>query len=133
MNAILAKLRDGGSRLWHRIAAWRTTLPATRRRSRLNRIVVVEAGESTPTLGAADALLVRSGMRQKWLRFACPDGCGETIMLDLSPKRSPHWTVEGHASGAISVYPSVVNGRCGAHFLVRSNRIVWLASRKSRD
>lgn len=132
MNIVLAKLLSRWGRLWRRLEDWRLAVPAARRRLRFDRVVVVEAGEGTPPLGAADALLVRSGARQKWLRFACPDDCGATIMLDLSPKRTPHWSVETHAGGAISVYPSVVNGRCGAHFLVRSNRIIWLASRNGQ-
>lgn len=132
MSVRLAKFLRDGADLLRRIVGWWPRRPAAHRLTRFRRIVIVEAGESTPALDATDALLVRSGARQKRLRFACPDGCGETITLDLSPTRYPHWSVEMHGSGAISVYPSVVNKRCGAHFLIRGNNIVWLAPRKGQ-
>lgn len=103
------------------------------RRERLGEVIVAAAGSASPTyVGPTDAVLVRSGARDKWLRFGCPDGCGETIVLDLSPTRRPHWSVDLHSEGTISVYPSVVNRACSAHFLIRRNRIVWVPSRKGR-
>lgn len=103
------------------------TAPTQQQRSRFARAIIVQSGKGSkvwPT--GTDVVLTRSGTRHKWLRFGCPNGCGTMITLDLSPTRSPRWSVVLHAKGTISVYPSVVNKECGAHFIVRESRIIWL-------
>ncbi|HET8630055.1 MAG TPA: DUF6527 family protein [Thermomicrobiales bacterium] len=107
-------------------AVWKRFFPP-RRQSAFTRVIIAESGRrSQPAVAPGEALLIRSGARDKWLRFACPDRCGAMIMLDLSPTRRPHWSIELSDEGKLSVFPSVVNRECGAHFVVREGRIVWL-------
>src|SRR4051812_9198833 len=49
-----------------------------------------------------DIVLIRSGARDKWLQFACPNRCGIMITLDLSPTRTPHWSVVVNTNGTVS-------------------------------
>jgi hypothetical protein len=101
--------------------------PSRLKKLRFERVLVFQSGEATPKhLSHTDMVLIRSGTRDKWLRFACPNGCGGTVMLDLSPTRQPRWSLDMHTDGTITVYPSVVNRECGAHFLIRRNRITWI-------
>lgn len=110
--------------LWRRLR--RAFVPSQRKRTRFERVIVLQSGEPTPMLSPAELVLIRSGARDKWLRFVCPNACGATIMLDLSPTRRPHWTADVRPNGTISVYPSVVNKQCGAHFIVRNSEIIWI-------
>lgn len=107
------------------IGLWAHLFPGKKRRS-FARVVVIQSGATTPHLTSADVTLIRSGTRDKWLRFACPDGCGRAITLDLSPNRRPHWSADLHDDGKISIYPSLVNKECGAHFIVRKSKITWV-------
>lgn len=105
---------------------WARLFPGKKRHS-FARVFVIQSGAATPAHPTpAEVVLIRSGTRDKWLRFSCPDGCGMAIMLDLSPTRRPHWWADLHDDGTISVYPSVVNKECGAHFIVRKSRITWV-------
>src|SRR6266496_2987932 len=110
--------------LW--LALWRL-LFLQRRRHYLRRIFIEQSGaEAQRPTRRSDVILVRGGDRDKWLRFACPNHCGTTISLNLSPTRSPSWRVTPHQDGTVSVHPSVIHDSCGAHFWVRHNRIEWV-------
>lgn len=116
------------SSLWHRL---RDRLGRERPRrlgyAGFDRIVATTSiSESFRLAEPGVAILVRYDGHDKWLRFRCPEGCGDTIMLDLSKNRRPHWTVSLSPGGTLSVHPSIINHNCGAHFLVRENRIIWL-------
>lgn len=60
----------------------------------------------------------------KWAYMKCPDNCGENIMLNLSPKRRPSWTIIQDNFGRVSIYPSVhkLEG-CKSHFWVKKGRL----------
>lgn len=63
---------------------------------------------------------------QKWAVMACPCGCGESIMLSLSQKKRPSWSVAWDWLGRPSVDPSVrQTAGCYAHFWVRRGRVEW--------
>lgn len=72
--------------------------------------------------------LVLMGTREKskWLRFACPCRCGDTIALNLMTSHHPHWTVQVHEDETVTVHPSVDATRCGSHFWIRHSRIEWV-------
>jgi uncharacterized protein DUF6527 len=71
-----------------------------------------------------DAVLVRRGQPRSLL-IACPDGCGETLAVNLDPRAGPAWRMYGRNS-AISLSPSVWRqGGCESHFIVWRGRIVW--------
>lgn len=92
--------------------------------TRFTRFLTVEStSEAIRASRPGVAVLVQSSGQDRWLRFQCPDGCGEPIMLNLSPARRPRWRIVVWRD-EISVYPSVVNFRCGAHFLIRAGKII---------
>jgi hypothetical protein len=79
--------------------------------------------------GAVLAIVESSG-RRKWAMLRCPCGCGEVLAMNLMPTHRPRWDVQLNAAGEGSLYPSVDSTKCGAHFWLRSGRVVWaLASR----
>lgn len=71
-------------------------------------------------------LIVRNGNILKWACLSCPGGCGEKIMLGLSPQRRPNWTFKHDILGRISLYPSVwQKNECGCHFWIQNGRVKW--------
>ncbi|QTI78330.1 hypothetical protein IAI58_11570 [Roseomonas marmotae] len=81
--------------------------------------------EAEARLGAAgDAVLVVRG-RQRSLVIACPDGCGETLVVNLDRRAGKAWRIDMRGEGA-TLIPSVWReGGCGSHFIVWRGRIVW--------
>lgn len=81
-----------------------------------------EADERLHALG--EAVLVRRGVDRS-LTMLCPDGCGETLTVNLDRRSGPAWRlyVEGRA---VSLFPSVWrNTGCCSHFIVWKSRIYW--------
>jgi hypothetical protein len=65
----------------------------------------------------------------KWAILACPCGCGERIDVCLMPSARPRWELtlrDGRASLSPSIW--VPAERCGSHFWLRRNKIVWSKS-----
>jgi hypothetical protein len=70
------------------------------------------------------AVVVRRGVDRS-LVLGCPDGCGETLTINLDERSGPAWRVymEGQA---VSLYPSVWrNTGCKSHFIIWRSRIYW--------
>lgn len=75
---------------------------------------------STP----GDAVLIRRGVPRSLL-IACPDGCGETLLINLDPRTTKAWRLDTRGGG-VTLYPSVWrDGGCGSHFVVWRGRIIW--------
>lgn len=70
------------------------------------------------------ALIGESGA-YKWAQMQCPCGCGEVLALNLMRSHRPRWEVHVFGKGLFSVNPSVDARKCGAHFWIRKNRIIW--------
>jgi hypothetical protein len=71
-----------------------------------------------------DAVLVCRGQPRSLL-IACPDGCGETLAVNLDPRAGPAWRMYG-TTNAVSLSPSVWRqGGCESHFIVWRGRILW--------
>jgi hypothetical protein len=73
---------------------------------------------------AGDCVLLIRGVPRA-LVMTCPDGCGETLTVNLDSRVGPAWRrFERH--GQVTVYPSVWrdNG-CRAHFIVWKDHILW--------
>lgn len=64
--------------------------------------------------------------KYKWAILSCPCGCGERIDVCLMPSARPRWELTLR-NGRASVSPSiwVPLDRCGSHFWIRRNQIVW--------
>lgn len=71
-----------------------------------------------------EALLVRRGVDRS-LTMLCPDGCGETLTINLDRRTGPAWRLYLELDD-VSLYPSVWrNTGCCSHFIVWKSRIYW--------
>ena len=63
---------------------------------------------------------------EKWACFRCPGGCGEKVMLSLSPRRRPKWTTILDWLRRPTLSPSVrqVN-TCRCHFWIKDGAVEW--------
>lgn len=69
------------------------------------------------------AFVMRS--RPRAMLIACPDGCGETLSINLDPRMGKAWQLDTR-SGELTLYPSVWReGGCESHFIIWRNRILW--------
>ncbi len=74
--------------------------------------------------GPGTAVLVSRGVPRS-LVIACPDGCGDTLTINLDGRSGPAWRFYRNRRG-MSLYPSVWrdNG-CHSHFIIWQSRIYW--------
>lgn len=71
-------------------------------------------------------VVVRDGRIHKWICFRCPGGCGEKIMLNMSPNKSPRWRIMIDWLRRPSVEPSVLQTTgCHCHFWIKNGVIDW--------
>jgi hypothetical protein len=55
----------------------------------------------------------------------CPDGCGETLVVNLDPRAGKAWKLDMR-TGKATLYPSVWrDGGCGSHFIVWRGDVLW--------
>lgn len=74
------------------------------------------------------SLVVRGVPRSIVMR--CPDGCGETITVNLDRRAGPAWRTYVRGD-ALTIYPSVWReSGCEAHFIVWNNKILWCGPRE---
>lgn len=86
---------------------------------------VVQRHEAEEKLrGPGSAVLVRRGVLRS-IVIACPDGCGESLTINLDARAGPAWRFYRTGSG-ISLFPSVWrDSGCRSHFIVWDSRIYW--------
>lgn len=71
----------------------------------------------------AVALVYRGVARS--IAMACPDGCGETLTINLDDRAGPAWRLYRGSAG-ISLFPSVWRETgCKAHFIIWRSKIYW--------
>lgn len=98
-----------------------------RRREEFSGLVSLESSiDPVGVIKAGKLVLIGPVGKPKWLRFACPCGCGDVIALNLMASHYPRWTVQVHEDGTASVHPSVDAKICGSHFWIRHNEIEWV-------
>ncbi len=69
-----------------------------------------------------DCVLVTRGVDRE-IVMKCPDGCGDTLTVNLDPRAGPAWEVYVRKN-AVSLYPSVWReSGCESHFMLINNRI----------
>lgn len=103
-------------------ASWRKI----RRRRRLKSVIRIESRDDLPRkLGAA--IYIVGGEIPKWAVLECPCRCGERIDVNLMHARRPAWQLVTQY-GKVTLQPSlwVPSEKCGSHFWVRENRIIWV-------
>ncbi len=70
------------------------------------------------------AVVVRRGVDRS-LTMVCPDGCGETLTINLDRRAGPAWRAYVEKDG-VSLYPSVWRHTgCKSHFIIWRSRIYW--------
>jgi hypothetical protein len=92
------------------------------------RCEIERVGEAQSILDEpGQAVLVNRGYLRS-IVFACPDGCGELLTINLDPKAGKAWRLYKTKHG-ITLFPSVWrdNG-CESHFVVWSDKIIWFGS-----
>jgi Family of unknown function (DUF6527) len=80
----------------------------------------------------AERLLERAGdtatvfrARARSILIKCPDGCGETLVINLDPRAGKAWTIDTRKA-AITLYPSVWReDGCRSHFIIWRDYIIW--------
>lgn len=94
---------------------------------------VERLSEAAPHLGhPGDMVLVSRGV-DRLLVFKCPDGCGETVPVNLDPRAGPAWRLYTK-SGSSTLYPSVWRTEgCRAHFILWDDRIYWTGADQFED
>jgi hypothetical protein len=71
-----------------------------------------------------DAALVERGVLRS-IVMRCPDGCGETLVVNLDPRAGKAWRLDLRDE-ATTLYPSVWrDGGCESHFIVWKDTILW--------
>lgn len=71
-----------------------------------------------------DAVVVCRGALRSVL-MSCPDGCGETLVVNLDPRAGKAWRLDTRG-GNVTLFPSVWReGGCGSHFIVWRGKILW--------
>lgn len=71
-----------------------------------------------------DMALDRRGV-PRLLVMLCPDGCGETVSVNLDARVGKAWRVDVRKN-QLTLYPSVRRDQgCGAHFIVWRDKLLW--------
>lgn len=71
-----------------------------------------------------DVVVVERGVLRSFV-MSCPDGCGETLTINLDPRTDKAWRYYKRRN-QISIFPSVWRDTgCKSHFIVWNHTIVW--------
>lgn len=55
----------------------------------------------------------------------CPDGCGETLVINLDPRAGKAWRFDT-SRGSATLYPSVWReAGCESHFVLWRDHLIW--------
>lgn len=77
-----------------------------------------------------DCVIVVRGV-PRTVVMVCPDGCGETITVNLDPRTGKAWR-KYERNGKLTIYPSVWRDTgCRAHFIIWHDRILWCGTSDS--
>jgi hypothetical protein len=94
------------------------------RRARLRGRVERHADAIALLKEPGDMALVERGVR-RLLVFACPDGCGDVVPVNLDPRAGKAWRYYDKGN-AVTLYPSVWRDEgCRAHFILWNDTIYW--------
>jgi Family of unknown function (DUF6527) len=74
-----------------------------------------------------EIIFVGSAKIQKWAVIRCPCGCGHVLNVNLMRTHHPHWNLQRHEDGTMTILPSlwVKDAKCRSHFFLHRNRTVW--------
>lgn len=70
------------------------------------------------------AVVVRGGIQRQWV-MRCPDGCGETLSVNLDARNGKAWRTY-ERRGRWSLFPSIDRPTgCKSHFILWYGRVLW--------
>lgn len=82
-----------------------------------------DQAEETLSAPGDASMVFRS--RPRSIVMACPDGCGETLVINLDSRADKAWRFDMRAEG-LTLFPSVWReGGCESHFIVWRGHILW--------
>jgi hypothetical protein len=119
----------------HRLGLWLRQLPGSRLLPWRYLIVgTVEAADDIPDeLAARTAVVVQSVGRPTWIALDCPRHGSERILLNLSIRRRPYWTIQEESR--LTLTPSIdafhLGSRC--HFWIRRGHLKWAKMVRSNE
>lgn len=95
----------------------------------LHRLVMCAARADAQATAQSPRLVAvfSSAGKPKWAYLMCPCGCGAQLALNLMPSHRPVWRIIVRTETDFTIFPSVDSTTCGAHFWLRSGRIMWSA------
>jgi uncharacterized protein DUF6527 len=90
-------------------------------------VLTVDSRDQVPSQLGRRIFVIKRGGRNRWVIIACPCGCGDRIEINLMRSVHPHWRLRLH-QGSLSLWPSlwVSSDRCGSHFILVRNRVLWV-------
>lgn len=81
--------------------------------------------QAEATLDAPGDVSMVFRARPRSIVMACPDGCGETLVINLDSRADKAWRFDMRGEG-LTLFPSVWReGGCGSHFIVWRGHILW--------
>lgn len=98
------------------------------------KVVVLQSMDDVPEVLSNDVFVIHRAGIDRWVVLACPCGCGERLDVNLMTNRRPYWRLRHHRGATISLLPSlwVPEERCGSHFWIIRNRVVWAVGKTER-
>ena len=98
-----------------------------RRRKRIRRVRHVQSMGDLPARLGPDLFIVERAGVPRWAVLDCPCLCGSRIDVNLMTNSNPHWKLI-RGRGQVSLRPSLWQPvhKCGSHFLITHNNIVWV-------
>ena len=119
----------------HKLGLWLRRLPGSRFIPwRYIVVGAVDAADEVPdVLAPRTAIVVKATDRATWVAFNCPRHSHEKILLNLSNRRRPFWTIE--AEHMLTLRPSIDahHGGTRCHFWISRGRIKWAKVVRSND
>lgn len=81
--------------------------------------------QAEATLNAPGDASIVFRVRPRSIVMACPDGCGETLVINLDRRSGKAWRFDMRGGG-LTLFPSVWReGGCESHFIVWRGHILW--------
>lgn len=99
-----------------------------RRRKKIRQVRLVQSVNDLPARLGPDLFLIEKAGVARWAVLDCPCLCGSRIDVNLMASSKPHWQIL-RRTGRVTITPSLLqpSHKCGSHFLIVNNRILWLS------
>lgn len=97
-------------------------------RNRYSKVIVVNE-DNLKRLKRNTILIIKKDFEYEWIKFKCPCGCNNDIILPLSNKKVPNWKLSIDTQNKVTLFPSVnaIGFKCKAHFWISKNRVKWVS------